>query len=305
MHRTGIPASTLRLTVAALGLLGQPPAMAQDAAFLEAMRDDVVRLELDSNEARGEALQGMLRRLGIAFTLETFEIPPQPNMPQSVGTNIVVTLGDGQRDIVVGGHYDAVRLDDGRLSRGAVDNAASAVILTRLAAALATETLGHRVRIVFFDMEEIGLVGSRRYIEGHARDDIAAMINLDVNGYGDTVFYGPVARQENGPLPRAMESGCRTARLACVAFARTPASDHLSFQSAGIPMLMIALLPAAEIEELDAMFNGSPEERQALGRMPAILRLIHSAEDTSARIDPPGMALSLAATLELVRALDR
>jgi len=31
--------------------------------------------------------------------------------------------------IVVGAHYDAVRLSDGTLSRGAVDNAASSVIL--------------------------------------------------------------------------------------------------------------------------------------------------------------------------------
>lgn len=295
----------MRLAVAALGLLGAATAVAQDAAFLEAMRRDVVSLELDSNEARGEALQDVLRRLGVAFALETFEIPPRPAFPQSVGTNIVVTLGDGGRDLVVGGHYDAAQLRDGRLSRGAVDNAASAVILTRLAAVLAGETLGHRVRIVFFDMEEIGLIGSRRYTEVHAGDDIAAMINLDVNGYGDTVFYGPVANQLDGPLPRAMADGCITARIACVPFARTPASDHLSFRTADIPVLSISLLPAAEVAELDTALNGSPEEQRELGRMPAILRLIHTAEDTSAHIDPAGMARTLAATLALVRALDR
>ena len=294
----------MRLTLAVLGMLGLGAAPAQDAEFLQSMRDDVVSLELDSNVARGEALQGILARLGIEFTLETLGITPRPNVPQSVGTNIVVTLGDGARDIVVGGHYDAVMLGDGRLSRGAVDNAASAVILTRLAAALAEETLDHRVRIVFFDMEEIGLVGSRSYVEAHAGDDIAAMINLDVNGYGDTVFYGPVANQQGGDLPRAMESGCRVAMLRCMAFPQVPASDHLSFRRP-IPVLSISLLPAAEVEELATLFSASPEEQRAIGRTPAILRLIHTAEDTSAHIDPAGMALTLRATLELVRTLAR
>ena len=294
----------MRLTLAAFGMLGFGTALAQDAEFLRSMRDDVVDLELDSNVARGEALQGMLARLGVEFTLETFEITPPPNFPQSVGTNIVVTLGDGSRDIVVGGHYDAIWLGNGRLSRGAVDNAASAVILTRLAAALAEGDLDHRVRIVFFDMEEIGLVGSRNYVATHSGDDVAFMVNLDVNGYGDTVFYGPVLNQEDGELPRAMESACRGAGIRCVAFPRVPMSDHLSFRRP-IPTLSIAVLPAAEADEVYTLLNGSAEEQQALGRTPAILRLIHTAEDTSARIDPAGMALTLKATLALVRELDR
>jgi Zn-dependent M28 family amino/carboxypeptidase len=298
----------IRLTLAALGLLGMATAVAQDAEFLRSMRDDVESLELDSNAARGEALQRILGRLGVAFTLETFQIPPVQNGGRSagpsVGTNIVVTLGDGNSDIVVGAHYDAIRLDNGRLSRGAVDNAASAVILTRLAAALAEDSLDHRVRVVLFDAEEIGLVGSRRFVEAHAGDDIVAMINLDVNGYGDTIFYGPVASQAVGGLPREMESACRVAAQACVAFPRSPAGDHLAFHSAGIPAVMISLLPEAETEELNRALNMSPEEQRATARPPAILALIHTAADTSARIDPAGMARSLKVVLELVLAVD-
>jgi len=294
----------IRLILAALALFGPGSVLAQDAAFLAAMREDVERLELDSNTARGEALQGMLEQRGIAFTLETFEIVPPPGYPRSVGTNVVVTLGDGARDIVVGGHYDAAWLANGRLSRGAIDNAGSAVILTRLAETLLTEPLNHRLRVVFFDMEEIGLIGSRRYVETHADDDIAALINLDVNGYGDTVFYGPIANQQGGLMHRSIESACGAAMLECVAFERYPASDYLSFQRAGIPVLSLAVLPAAEVEELRVSLNGTPEQRRSLG-LPTILGRIHSPDDTSAHIDPAGMALTLRATLELVRVLDR
>jgi Zn-dependent M28 family amino/carboxypeptidase len=294
-----------RLTLAALCVLGQATAIAQDAAFLRAMGEDVVSLELDSNAARGEAVQAILERLGLTFTLETFQGTQRGGAAQSVGTNIVVTLGDGRSDIVVGGHYDAVSLPDGRLSRGAVDNAASVVILARLADVLAEEPLNHRVRVVFFDMEELGLIGSSRYVQAHAGDDIEAMVNLDVNGYGDTVFYGPVGNQPGGVMHESMQSACRAVMVDCVAFGRSPSSDHLSFDRAGIPMVMLSLLPVTQVEELHTALNGSPEEQRALTQAPTILSLIHTADDTSARIDPAGMALTLKTLLELVRTLDR
>ena len=80
-----------------------------------------------------------------------------------------MTIGTGTESIVVGAHYDAVRLPDGTLSRGAVDNAASSVILVRLAEALRTVDLPRQVKLIWFDMEELGLIGSRRYL-GCLRD---------------------------------------------------------------------------------------------------------------------------------------
>jgi hypothetical protein len=131
------------------------------------------------------------------------------------------------------------------------------------------------------------------------------MVNLDVNGYGDTVFYGPIANQDGGFMQSSMEGACRTVSVDCVAFGRVPASDHQSFERDFIPVLSISLLPAVEMEELNAMLNGSADQRRLPGGTPTILRLIHTAEDTSERIDPAGMALTLKAVLELVRTLDR
>ena len=82
-------------------------------------------------------------------------------------------------------------LPDGTLSQGAIDNAASSVILVRVAEALRQKPASMRVRVIWFDMEELGLLGSAKYIENHGSDPIIGMLNFDVNGYGDTVLFGP------------------------------------------------------------------------------------------------------------------
>ena len=120
----------------------------------------------------------MLRERNIAFAVEPFTIDkPVGREPRIEARNIVVTLGEAATTIVIGSHYDAARLSDGSLSRGAVDNAASSVILVRLAEMLRTERLPLRVRVVWFDTEELGLIGSQRYVERHAADRTVAMLN--------------------------------------------------------------------------------------------------------------------------------
>ena len=297
----GFPMAALPLMA---GLAAQPMVRAQDLPVLEPMLLDVERMEVGSNPERREVLMEMLSERGIGFELEAFNIEPRVNYPRRVGANIVVTLGDGPADIVIGAHFDAVWLMGGTLSRGAVDNAASAIVLTRLASTLAAETLRHRIRIVFFDMEEIGLVGSRNYVSRHGSEEIAAAINLDVNGYGDTLILGPTAAEGNTALPESMREVCTEHDFQCMEYPRIPNSDHRSFQAAGIPNVSFSVLPLAEAEELRTFFNGTEAEIQALGRLPAVLRLIHTAEDSSDRVDPAGMAIAYRAVLALVHQLD-
>src|SRR4029077_9505641 len=149
--------------------------------------------------------------------------------PRTAGRNIVITLGAGAEEIVVGAHYDAVRLADGSLSRGAVDNAASSVMLVRLAEALTREPIGIRVRIVWFDMEELGLIGSAQYVQKHAADRIAAMLNFDINAYGNTIVFGPSERTDNAALRRALVRTCAAEDVPCVPFPQMPPGDDRSF----------------------------------------------------------------------------
>lgn len=277
--------------------------VAQDEQFLESMLADVERIAGQSNSKRGDVLQAILAERGVAFALEEFEIPPRQNYPRTIGTNIVVTIGRGSGDVVIGGHYDAAWLQSGELSPGAVDNAASAVILTRVAEELSQRDRNSRIRIVLFDMEEIGLIGSRSFVDRHGAGSIAAAINLDINGYGDTLFYPDPPDRSSANVVAAMESVCGTAQFSCKAFSQYPASDYLSFRQAGIPNISLAILPADEVDRLHLALN--PESRDSpRGPQPRIFSIIHTAGDRSALVQPEAMAITYRAVLALIDALD-
>ena len=123
-------------------------------------------------------------------------------------------------------------------------------MLVHAAAALRRERLGRRVTFVWFDLEESGLIGSTKYLEAHAGDRIEAMLNYDINGYGDTVLFGP---------PRAAPTrGCcvpcsrpaRPKRIDCLRFDGMPPSDDRPFGARKIPTLSMAILPAAEAHQI-------------------------------------------------------
>src|SRR5262245_4790938 len=116
---------------------------AASAGQPDSLVNDVRKLEVaDSNQARFEALSRILRERNVTFEVQPFTIEkPIGKEPRTDGRNVVASFGDGPQEIVVGAHYDAARLADGSLSRGAVDNAASTIILVRLAERLAADKL--------------------------------------------------------------------------------------------------------------------------------------------------------------------
>ncbi len=280
------------------------PRATLDPARLSTMLDDVRRVEVDSNVGRREALEAILSESGVAFELEPFTIEPRGNYPRTEGANLVVTLGEGESDIVVGAHYDAVWLRNGMLSRGAVDNAASSVVLARIAETLKDDRLRHRIRIVLFDMEEIGLVGSAKYIEAHESDRIAAAVNLDVNGYGDTLMFGPAGGGGNTEVYGMFKETCVEEGLDCLEFDQYPPSDNLSFQAAGIPNISIGILPAEEAHRMWLFLNSDTEGIFPERFVPNVLATIHTPNDTSESVESAAMELSYRAALGLVRKLD-
>jgi Zn-dependent M28 family amino/carboxypeptidase len=243
-----------------------------------------------TNEARFDALTSMLRNRGLTFAVEPFTIEkPIGREPRTEGRNVVVTLGQGPDEVVIGAHYDAARLADGSLSRGAVDNAASSVMLVRVAEALRAEKLAVRVRIVWFDMEELGLVGSAQYLKQHASERFAAMLNFDINAYGDTIVYGP-RLSENAALRRMLVETCAAEDVACVGFAQMPPGDDRSFVKAGIPTISVGIVPAVEAHQLWLMMNAGPNSGLAQGVAPPILKTIHTPDDTPDKLSEETMS---------------
>lgn len=279
-----------------------PPTAAIVAPLFARAREDVARMERDTNEARFDVLTAMLAERHIAFVAEPFTIEPHKGESRTEGRNIVVTIPGRSPEIVIGAHYDAARLPDGTLSKGAVDNAASTVILVRLAEALSKMRLRAQTRIVFFDMEELGLLGSEEFVRAHRDRSMRAMVNLDVNAFGDAVMIGPRTAL-NGAALEGVRASCGQLAATCVELPRMPPSDDISFQKGGIPAVSIATVPGVQAHQLWLLLNGGKESGLQSGFTPRVLETIHTPADTSALVDRDAMARAYRISVSLVATL--
>jgi Zn-dependent M28 family amino/carboxypeptidase len=267
------------------------------------LRAQVAAFVQPSNEARTAVVVAQLRAAGFEPAIETFA-GGNGRTGEMEGRNVVVTIGDGPREILLTAHYDAVKLRDGTMSHGVVDNAASVVGLIEAAKILRGKALNHRIRIILFDQEELGLIGARKWIEAHGLANVAAVVNSDVAGYGDTLMYG----QNNGPqsafVTRAVQELCAERAMQCVGFPVYPPSDDRAFSAAGAPVVSLGFQDEIGAHQMWLAFNGGEANGLAEGFVPQVFRLIHSAEDTMDKLDPATVALAGATYAALVERLD-
>lgn len=85
--------------------------------------------------------------------------------------------------ILIGAHYDGVPG-----TPGADDNATGVAVLLELARAFATQPARYPIRLVAFDMEEYGLLGSTKYAMDLKlkRQPLRLMLSLEMLGYCDS-----------------------------------------------------------------------------------------------------------------------
>ena len=160
--------------------------------------------------------------------------------------NIVGKIkGQGNNAIVISAHFDHIGVQDGKIIRGAIDNASGVAVLLDLA-----ETLNKKYsvnkpefNIIFcaFNGEETGLTGSERFIEDiNGKYDNLININIDSVGYKDggrvtfldrntnTSLYEPMKSIiENNGLEVALDTGLKGS------------ADSVTFDKAGIPAICI------------------------------------------------------------------
>jgi acetylornithine deacetylase/succinyl-diaminopimelate desuccinylase-like protein len=198
---------------------------------------------------RKDFVKKELTKMGIAFTTAPFkqELKFQKTSLTIEGENIIVSLGKGNRNIVVGAHLDAVPN-----SPGANDNGGSVAVLLGILQSMKGLDWNHQVDFCFFDQEEMGLVGSQEFVKTYADSSIhLAMINLDVNGMGDVVYVGPVGGGDDDlimPLARG------TAAKESIPFREHefyPPSDHLSFGIRKLENISVSVVPAGDVDLLN------------------------------------------------------
>jgi hypothetical protein len=129
------------------------------------------------------------------------------------------------RVVMAGGHLDSVPA-----GAGLNDNGSGVAALLHVAERLAGRDLP--LRFAFWGAEEIGLVGSRRYVDGldgAERRRIAAYLNLDMvatpDGEPDVYDGGRIEAVFRRHLPRGIDDVSLEGN-----------SDHAPFEQAGIPV---------------------------------------------------------------------
>jgi aminopeptidase S len=138
--------------------------------------------------------------------------------------------GDDRHVVMAGAHLDSVSGGP-----GIDDNGSGVATLIEAAEAIGPNPPGAKVRIGLWGAEELGLLGSRRYVRSLGRADldrIDAYLNFDMVGSpnGVPAVYGDGA--DPGLARVLRQSTDTTLREASVG----QSSDHAWFQLAGIPI---------------------------------------------------------------------
>jgi Zn-dependent M28 family amino/carboxypeptidase len=195
--------------------------------------------------------------LGLSGAFPSECSAPQPCDPTPVqiftanamrAENVVVVVPGAdptfrQRYIVVGAHYDHLGWPSrgGRLRLGADDNASGTAAVLELARRLARNPAPATVLLAHFDAEELGLLGSRAFVDTSPvpLDSIALMVNLDMVGRlaGDRLIAEVASADHLRPLVDSLASvGGFALRFSRLIAGR---SDHSSFSSENIPSLAL------------------------------------------------------------------
>jgi Zn-dependent M28 family amino/carboxypeptidase len=170
----------------------------------------------------------------------TLRLVVDASLEERSGTNVVAELPGARADagvVIFGAHLDSVPAGP-----GANDNGSGSAVVLELARELAQRSPSERpltVRFAWWGAEELGLFGSRYYVQQLSdaeRHAVLGNVNLDMVGVGDAWRFGGSDDLVQLALGAATDIGERAVPL------RGPqsgASDHASFLSAGIPAVFL------------------------------------------------------------------
>ena len=146
----------------------------------------------------------------------------------AVASQNVVGRGGERCEIYLGAHYDSVPAGP-----GANDNASGTALLLEIA----RQHRAGGVCVVAFGAEEIGLFGSRAFVDAHDVSAAKLMLNLDMVGRLD----GPMIVGDAGLTQAILDAvdGAGEFPIAAGSFPQFASSDHVSFSEAGVAAVTI------------------------------------------------------------------
>lgn len=252
---------------------------------------------VDSDERR-VAILTELAALKVSASTESFTRKNRDGQTVT-GTNIIAEVSNpnAKRTIMIGAHFDRVAK-----GKGAIDNASgSAAVLMLLKAFKASPMKNINLQAAFWDHEEMGLHGSRIYVENRRENGLPAMyINFDVFGYGDTLWLWSPA--ETNEFAAALRDTATALKFSSQTSSVYPPSDHHSFNNGGVDSYSFSLLPAAEVTAILKVLGGENVKPE---NFPAVLKTIHTDNDTKDKIDAAAVVKSLPTVETAIRKLDK
>ena len=154
--------------------------------------------------------------------------------PSGTAYNVVAKpKGVASCDTVTGGHYDSVPV-----TGGADDNASGTASVLEVARVLAAKKSTARHCFVLFSAEEFGLFGSKAYVESLTPDELnglRGMVNLDVVGNANSLEL--LGDDDLIDVARLAAERLGVDATSAV-LPPNSGSDHLSFQRAGVHVVM-------------------------------------------------------------------
>lgn len=188
--------------------------------------------------------------IGLQDSLESF------TYQSLTGWNIVGTLPGRvtpERVYLVGAHWDSANHNGGGSGAnagapGGDDNASGVAGIMEAARVLAPHAFESTIVFVAFDAEEVGLIGSKRYVAAHPTVDYRAAISMDM------IAYNPAADHDRANLYyKYASTGLGLANDMGAAFAQHTdidgvvakydtydMTDHAPFANAGFPALAVS-----------------------------------------------------------------
>ena len=176
------------------------------------------RIAKTRKQDRFEGIISTLKEIGVDYYIEKID------HPSALG-NIIVEFNKGNdKKTVICAHYDNINN-----TPGANDNASGCSILLKLIENF-KETKQH-LEFVFFDLEELGMVGSRNYLINNT-DNINLVFNFDMCGLGENTLY-TINNMSNNPFKDIFD------KRECIKMDKLPPGDDLTFINNNIPTIDI------------------------------------------------------------------
>ncbi|MFH1463534.1 MAG: M28 family peptidase [Pseudomonadota bacterium] len=269
------------------------PAFFVDRGVLEAHLPELEAWAAAADAGPAPVETGLHAALSADTGIEAVEVP-----------NVLAEIpGDGSTDevVVVGAHFDHLGTGPGgEIYYGADDNASGTAVVLELAELFMGWGVQPRRTVVFaaFNAEELGLIGSMRYIidPPHPLADTVAMVNLDMVGGGDeqgVIDFGGL--DEGSEWLYDLMVAHQDEAFPVTPLGSSPNSDHAFFQLAGVPvafLFTVGVHPTYHSPE-DTFDTISGWELQQTARLTwDVVRELAMAQEApaQARVLPPPIA---------------